>query len=333
MKRVLQTSLAILLLVANLAGAEANQDPKEIVIDLPGTYIVPKDDQKTITLGELSKSIQAADGAVKKQYESLIVLDAPAPGCCTRLPNHYIIQSIRQAGMDFTKVKFIGERLVEVMGPGKPLEIQEVINLVEKQVLEESGWNKEEMVLRILSVPSEKIWVPLQKIETTVERTSPMFYGTVRFEVRIFIDNIQHKSFPLIASIAHRRAAYQPTRAMQRGDVIGKEDVRQIVQYFDQEFQDRQAVDDIGEVIGSKCKSPINRGDTIKWNNLDVNYVVGRGDLVKILVQSKGITLQTSGKALKHGALGDEIPVRTDVTKHVVKGRVIQRGLVELIAS
>lgn len=333
MKRILPASFAILILIAFPAVAAESPDIKEVVIELPGTYVVPKEDQKKVTLGELAKSIQAQDEAVQNQYQSLVVLDAPAAGCSTRLPNHYIIQSIRQAGLDFTHVKFTGERLVEVMGPGKSIEMQEVINLIEKQVIEESGWRKDEMVFRILSVPSEKIWVPQKKIETSVERLSPMFYGTVRFEARLFVDNIQIKSFPIIASIEHRRTVFMPTRALQRGDIIGKDDVRQVVQYFDQEFQDRQAVDDLNEVIGSKCKSPINRGEAIKWNNLDVNYVVGRGDLVKILVQSKGMTLQTSGKALKRGAIGDEILIRADVTKHVVKGRVIQRGMVELVAS
>lgn len=36
---------------------------------------------------------------------------------------------------------------------------------------------------------------------------------------------------------------------------------------------------------------------------------------------------------MKRGAVGDVVLIKTDATKHVVKGRVIQRGLVELVTS
>lgn len=333
MNRIFLLSLVILLMVANWAGAATVSNPNDIVIDLPGTYTVSDDDQKTVKLGELARSIRTPDDQTRKQFESLAVLEVPAPGQSTRLPNHYIIQSIRQAGLDFTKVRFTGERLVTVMGCGKTLELQDLIEQMKKQVLEETGWKDEELVLRILSAPTEHLWVPPQPVETVLERTSPMIYGTVRFEARLFIDNVQYKNFPIVASITHRRAVYMPTRTLERGDVIGKEDVREVIQYFDQEFGDRQTVDDAGEIIGAKCKTPLNRGDAIKWNNLDVNYVVNRGDPVKVVLQNKGMTMQTTGKALKRGAVGDVVLIKTDATKHIVKGRIIQRGLVELVAS
>ncbi|MGC9329999.1 MAG: flagellar basal body P-ring formation chaperone FlgA, partial [Candidatus Hinthialibacter sp.] len=145
------------------------------------------------------------------------------------------------------------------------------------------------------------------------------------------VDDIQYKTFPILASIAHRRVAFMPSRTIKRGEVIGPDDIREVVQYFDQELLDKQAVNDRHEIIGSKCKIDVNKSDVIKWNNLDVNYVVNRGDWVKLIVNSGGLSMQTNGKALKRGAVGDIVLIKAVKTNHIVKARVIQRGLVELV--
>lgn len=291
MNRLRIVTIAILSMVAAGSNGATTYQPDDIVIDLPGSYTVTQEDQKTIRLGEIARSIQAADEQIRQKFESLTVLEVPAAGQSARLPNHYIIQSIRQAGLDYTKVKFTGERLVNVLGCGKNLDLQNIIERMNKQVLDETGWSGDELVLRIVSAPTDCLWVPPRSVEIQLERTSPTVYGTVRFEANLYIDSILYKTFPIVASISHRRTVYLPTRTLERGDIIGKEDIREVVQYFDQEFADRQTVDDPNEIVGAKCKTTLTKGDAIKWNNLDVNYVVNRGDPVKIVVQNKGMTL------------------------------------------
>ncbi|MBN2326789.1 MAG: flagellar basal body P-ring formation protein FlgA [Candidatus Omnitrophica bacterium] len=329
MKTVAAWSLVILLSAA-LTANSAPELSDRIIIELPETYIVPKADQKVIQLGDVAE-VKAPDEATRKRYESVIVLDAPEAGSTARLPNHYIIQAIRKANLDFTRLYFTGERIVEVFGFGKTLDIQTILQKMKKRVLEESGWKEDELVLRILSAPRNEFWIPPKPVDIILDRISPTLYGTVRYEVRLFIDNIQYKSFPILASIAHRRTAYLPSRTLKRGEVFGPDDIREVVQYFDQELMDKQAVDDPKEIIGSKCKTGVNKSDVIKWNNLDVNYVVNRGDLVKLIVNSGGLSMQTIGKALKRGAIGDIVLIKAEKTNHIVKARVIQRGLVELV--
>lgn len=333
MKSIFQRSFVLLSLVAAGTVPVFAGDTQNVVINLPSSYTVPQADQKTIRLGDLAISIQAPDTETQKRFESLPVLEAPAPGESTRLPNHYIIQSIRKAGLNFANVHFTGERLVEILGHGRTLDIQTILQKMKNTILEESGWKEDELVLRVLSVPTQELWVPPKKIEIVLHRTSPILYGTVRYEVQLFMDSVLYKSFPIIASIAHRRSVFMPNRPLQRGDVIGPDDIREVVQYFRQELSDRQAVGDIKEIVGSKCRTPLTQSDIIQWNNLDVNYVVNQGDRVKLIVQSDGMSMQTVGKALKRGAIGDIVPVKTEPSNFVVKARILQRGLVELISS
>ncbi len=327
-------SLLVLLLTVTWSGElSAETTQQYIYIELPESYTVTSQEAKTILLGDLSVSIMAPDQETQKKFESLEVLDAPQPGEIVRLPNHYIIRSIRKAMLDFANVRFKGERMVEVYGYGKSINLKTVIAQIQEEVLMETGWKEDELILRVLSTPTGDLWVPKTENEIVLSRTSPMVYGTVRYEVRIFTDNVLYKSFPVVVTSTHRRIAYMPTRNLKRGDVIGPKDIREVVQYFDKELTDRMAVDDIKEIIGAKSKTQIHKGDLIKWNNLDVNYVVNRGDNVKMVIRNGGMSMQTSGKALNRGAVGDIVPIKTVQTNQVVKARIIQRGVVELVSS
>ena len=332
-KRTMLSLLVLLFPVTWSMSLSAEPIQRYTYIELPKSYIVADKDAKTIRLGDVAVSILAPDPDTQKKYESLEVLDAPLPGKIVRLPNHYIIRSIRKAMLDFANVRFKGERTVEIYGYGKTINLKTVTNQIKDEILRETGWKEDELILRVLSTPTKDLWIPQAESEIVLDRTSSMVYGTVRYEVRIFVDNILYKSFPVIITSSHRRIAYMPTRNIKRGDVIGPKDIREVVKYFDKEISDRFAVDEIKEIIGAKSKSTIRKGDVIKWNNLDVNYVVNRGDSVKMVIRNGGMSMQTSGKALNRGAVGDIIPIKTVQTNQVVKARIIQRGVVEMLSS
>ncbi|MGC9329166.1 MAG: hypothetical protein ACP5I1_16150, partial [Candidatus Hinthialibacter sp.] len=135
MKTVATWSLVILLSAVHAAISATMDLSDRIIIELPETYIVPNADQKVIQLGEVA-DVKAPDESTRRRYESVIVLDAPEAGAITRLPNHYIIQAIRKANLDFTRLYFTGERIVEVYGFGKTLDIQTILQKMKKRILE-----------------------------------------------------------------------------------------------------------------------------------------------------------------------------------------------------
>ncbi len=333
MRSIILTTLLFLFTIGTVLEASPINDPSRIVIDLPSTYTVTDTEQKKITLGDLASSIDASNSELVEKYKALPILDAPEPGKIAHLPYNYIIQTIRREGLDYTHLHFTGEKLVEIYGIGRFLDFQTIVQKIEEYVLQESGWSKTGLVLRVISNPPKDLWVPLKTVEIMIDRISPSLYGDIRFEVTLFIDRIQYTRFPVITSVSHRRSVYMVTSMMKRGEVISSSDIREVVQYINQEIVDRQTVEDPHEIVGSKCRTPLNKGDMIKWNNLDVNYVVNRGDKVKLVVQKNGFTMQTVGKALKNGAIGDVVPIKADSTERILNGRIIQRGLVEITTS
>ncbi len=57
--------------------------------------------------------------------------------------------------------------------------------------------------------------------------------------------------------------------------------------------------------------------------------LVRAGDAVNVRVKKNGIIIELSGSALENGARGDEVAVKLKSTR-TLKGRVVQKGLVEL---
>ncbi len=317
---------------AGILRAGAQTEPA--VIRLPDTYRVTDAKETVIRLGDLAESIQAPDPETQRKYEELPVMKAPAPGEQDRLPRHYILQAIRNAGFDVFNVQFTGANLVEVMGHGRKIGIQDVLKSLQQKIRNETGWSEDELVMRAISTPARDVWIsPAGPVDIAFERASPVVHGTTRYQVRLFIDQIQVKEFPIVLSVQHRRTAFMPVRNLKRGDVIGPDDIREVVLYFDNEMLDQQTIDDRKEIIGRQCRFALTPGDPIKWQALNANFVMKRGDPVQIVLKSEGLTLQTQGQAQGRGAVGDIVPVKTANTGRIVKGRIIQRGLVELVQS
>ncbi len=323
----------ICLVFITMAAVAAVDTSNKTVIKLPEIYIVPDVNTQSIRLGDIAQSIRSADPEMQQKLENLVVMKAPETGKQSRLASHYVIQSIRRAGLDFFNLQFEGARLVEVFGYGQEIKIKDLVSRLTSQILEKTGWDTEELILRIISVPPKDLWLPPGKTEVDMERISPTRIGTTRYQVRFFSDHVLIKDFPIIVSIAHRRKAYAPVRNMKRGEIIAKNDVRETTVYFDKQTLDEQAVDNLEELIGQRCRTPIRKGSYIKWNSLDTNYVMNRGDIVQMILRNGGLTLQTSGKALKRGAKGDVIPIKLDATGRMVRAQIIQRGVVEFVPS
>jgi flagella basal body P-ring formation protein FlgA len=185
----------------------------------------------------------------------------------------------------------------------------------------------------VVSTPTENLWLPPSELEIDIARVNPQVIGTARYEVSFFKDKILLKKVPFVICVSRRRPVFIPIRNIDRGELLSKENVREVVQLITNEHLDSQLVDSVEELIGRQSKMPIKKGTAIKWFSLETNYLTKRGDAVQMIVRNGGMTLQTTGVAQQRGAKGDVITVKTKATGKVLKAKVLARGLVELVAS
>jgi flagella basal body P-ring formation protein FlgA len=86
--------------------------------------------------------------------------------------------------------------------------------------------------------------------------------------------------------------------------------------------------DDIDGLQGYLLQRTLQAGQVITPYIVKAPALVARGDWVTIRSGSGGLVVTTTGKALKDGALGDQIPLKNLNTQTTVRAWVIAKGVV-----
>ncbi len=115
------------------------------------------------------------------------------------------------------------------------------------------------------------------------------------------------------------------------GDVIRESDVRWT------RVEARRAgpntVSRLDDLIGRTPRRPLTAGQAIRLTDLRPNYVIGRGDLVTVVLKAGTMMLTARAEALEKGAVGDVIRVRNNQSRKVLETRVIAADTVTLTAA
>lgn len=110
-------------------------------------------------------------------------------------------------------------------------------------------------------------------------------------------------------------------RRLMPGDLITERDIQW------RRVPARQAtmttVTRIDELIGYTPRRPIMPGQAIRMTDVVPDYVIQKGDLVTLLLQTGNMTLTARGHALQRGAKGDVIRIRNTQSKKTVEAKIV----------
>lgn len=88
--------------------------------------------------------------------------------------------------------------------------------------------------------------------------------------------------------------------------------------------------EDLSQVVGMELKRGVRAGNTIQSSVLTAPTVVKRGDTVQLQATIAGVAVVTSGEALSHGQLGQQIRVRNSRSQRIVDAVVTAPGKVSV---
>ena len=117
-------------------------------------------------------------------------------------------------------------------------------------------------------------------------------------------------------------------RALERGDVIGPDDVT--VQRRDLSTHAGRIYRNVDEVVGKRARVPVRANMPLKGDQLERVPLVKSGQLVTIIVENRIMRLTATGKARGNGAEGDIIKVQNLGSQKEVPARVIDAGTVQV---
>ncbi len=332
--RWIKTVLLIgVLLNAALVSESAKIRDEKTIIRLPKEYVVKDKSAEYLYLGDLAIGIEAPDRQSLQKLVKVQLMEVPEEGEKKKISQTQILLAIRADDYDFYNVDFEGGDVIDIYGPGQKVTVNQMVEAIQKNILKETKWKEEELIFRVLTAPAHDTWLPDQPYELVVERINKQVYGNSRYEVSFYINHIQVDKAPFIIKVARKRKVYTPIRDMRRGELITPKVIQEEVKEIDSTFLDRQIANNPNEIIGNRCRLGLRRNEPIKWNSLETNYILRRGDMVQMIVRNNGLVLQTSAQAQMRGAPGDIIPVRAAGTGKIVHAKVISGGLVELVSS
>jgi len=118
------------------------------------------------------------------------------------------------------------------------------------------------------------------------------------------------------------------TRDVGRGTPLEPDDLK--LQVMDTSHLLRGHFTSIDELVGSRLKRTLRRGQVVTPSMLVVQKTVQRGEQITILSAAGPIEVRSQGKALRDGNPGDLIPVENLSSKKRLEARVVSSGLVSV---
>ncbi len=118
-------------------------------------------------------------------------------------------------------------------------------------------------------------------------------------------------------------------RTLPRGHLLVEEDL--IAEQRDVSRLVSGYISDVSALLGQRLKTQLLAGRMLTPAMLQADIAVNRGQAVTLMIESGGINIQMSGKALMDGAINQRIKVENTRSGRVVEGIVRSREHVEVL--
>lgn len=118
------------------------------------------------------------------------------------------------------------------------------------------------------------------------------------------------------------------TRPLQRGEIVTAKDL-QLEQRSLAALRNNYLIDP-SLAIGKRIKRNLPTGAALTASILISPSLIKRGEQVTVFIESAGIQVRASAKAVMDGALGETIRVRNTTSKQLVEGIVVSRGVIQV---
>ena len=119
-----------------------------------------------------------------------------------------------------------------------------------------------------------------------------------------------------------------PARMIRRGETVARDDIQW------REINLRQLaadpVDSADQIVGRAARRTLRLTQPVRSSDLRAPIVIDKGALVTIVLNSPGIRLTSTGRALEDGADGEMIRVINMQSKRTVEATVIAKNLVRV---
>ncbi len=328
---ITKTIIIALAMLLALAPGVAAQEKLEVA-SVGKTVAVEKHDTATSGMVEirersvihgkqiLLKNIGKVKGftpPVKADYELIYFSHAPRPGAEQTFSRRYVEKVLRSNGV---KGQFQIPEQITVVRASQEIDDKQLESLLTEAALEQTGLEADRLSLKIAR-KNGGIMLPYGDTSLTVAfPPDEKFRGLATAKVTPYVNGRKQRAFFVTARVEIRGEALYSTREMKRGDVVSPADIEQrevILSKMPLNF-----IKDKEDVLGMEVSARIRKGEVIRATAVESPELVRRGDLVMLVIETKGMRVESRGIAQQAGKRGQVIKVKNLGSNKLVYGEV-----------
>ncbi len=190
----------------------------------------------------------------------------------------------------------------------------DIERLARKKLKETFG---EEVKLRSFRVLASQLPKDYERIELKVTKGNPRGY------LYIYQGN---KVFSVALNLLWRCRVLTAKRNIYPGERLSKENTEGSYRYLE-----RCPKIPEGSLSNFVARKPIKRGTPIERRLLKKEFLVKRGERVRVFYESDSIRIEFESKAYDNGYFGDSVRVKSPFSDRLIRGRVVGEGIVKIL--
>jgi flagella basal body P-ring formation protein FlgA len=246
---------------------------------------------------------------------------SPAPGTELKLSAQSVVDKMKAAGVDVTRVGYSFPPTIVVRRAGRPLGVEEVRAAL-RTSLDNSGRSIELREIRY----DGNMWIPPGNTELKAEPAARSAQGLLPFLIKVLVDGREISSRTIEARVDEWLEMPVARRTLQRGELVGAEDIS--FARLSSLLLPRDAVSEQGEIVGQRAARTIETGEPFRRERLSTPPVIEAGSKVSMVYKNGLFEVSATGVALEAGGRGHEIRVRNEASKKIIAATVLEPGLV-----
>ncbi len=317
---VIGVALVALLITVSKASAESSFK-KRTEIRLQGrTEIVVTD--PIVRLGDVAliESAAVADDEAMVELRKIPLGNSPKAGESLTMEGIAILEKLRDAGVSLDTVLYTFPKQLRITRAYREVSYEELERALKSFILAQ---DKNIDVRHLLADKPVKIPADALSIEVVgmqamqpghfgVDYRSRAGSGEVRFQMKALGD--EWKMMPIAA------------KAVKRGDVITAGDVK--LTKVNGTSISSDSLEQLGDIVGRVLTRDIGQGEIFSAKAVRIPPVVEVNSRVTMVYKRGLLEATARGVALEDGAQGQEIGVRNESSKKLVRARVKEKGVV-----
>jgi flagella basal body P-ring formation protein FlgA len=345
------TCLLLIVLCCIVNPLAHSQETQEFVLLFRNS---PNLEGSLIRFGDLLEVRGQAEEA--KRIYDLPLVPTPQPGTELRIAKEEILQQLQIRGYDISRFRWLGEseKVLKSAVPNDASKLRNTANLLPAFATDrnfiQAERNLKDVVSRYLAVQNSNLNgatiqfdIPKEQINLFFQRrnirrigggVSP-WTGEQTLTVQV-LDKNELIELPLKVYIQAPETYVVAVRPIRRGDIVEMDDLRlQAIPASNDPTQEAIYFTDFKDVIGKQLRRSISSGQAIREDDVGPPLVVEKNQLVQIKVVIGGVEVETAGRAITEGAVGDLVQVETLNLKERKKltAQVLDTNSVQVIAA